>query len=51
MLLKSLSQKVGKNMPKRVVVYLSTTGNTKSMADAIVEGARSRNIEASVKLE
>jgi len=35
-----------KNMPKIVVVYLSTSGNTKAMADAIVEGAKSRNIEA-----
>ncbi|VVB92241.1 Type A flavoprotein FprA [uncultured archaeon] len=33
-------------MPKLVVVYLSTSGNTKAMADAIVEGAQSRNIEA-----
>lgn len=33
-----------KNMPKIVVVYLSTSGE--SMADAIVEGAESRNIEA-----
>ncbi|HYN44950.1 MAG TPA: flavodoxin domain-containing protein [Candidatus Limnocylindrales bacterium] len=33
-------------MLKAVVVYLSTSGNTKSMADAIVEGARSRNIDA-----
>ena len=33
-------------MPKVVVVYLSTSGNTKAMADAIVEGAKSRNIEA-----
>ncbi len=33
-------------MPKVVVVYLSTSGNTKAMADAIVEGAQSRNIEA-----
>lgn len=33
-------------MPKIVVVYLSTSGNTKAMADAIVEGARSRNIDA-----
>src|SRR5574341_890453 len=33
-------------MPKLVVVYLSTSGNTKAMADAIVDGARSRNIEA-----
>jgi flavodoxin I len=35
-----------KNMPKVVVVYLSTSGNTKAMADAIVEGAQSRNVEA-----
>ncbi len=33
-------------MPKLVVVYLSTSGNTKAMADAIIEGAQSRNIEA-----
>jgi flavodoxin I len=33
-------------MPKLVVVYLSTSGNTKMMADAIVEGAQSRNIDA-----
>lgn len=33
-------------MPKLVVVYLSTSGNTKMMADAIVEGAQSRNVEA-----
>lgn len=33
-------------MPKIIVVYLSTSGNTKAMADAIVEGARSRNVEA-----
>ncbi len=33
-------------MPKVVVVYLSTSGNTKAMADAIVEGAESRNVEA-----
>ena len=33
-------------MPKVVVVYLSTSGNTKAMADAIVEGAKSRNVEA-----
>lgn len=35
-----------KNMPKLVVVYLSTSGNTKAMADAIVEGAKSKNIDA-----
>lgn len=33
-------------MPKIVVVYLSTSGNTKAMADAIVEGAESRNVDA-----
>ncbi len=33
-------------MPKAVVIYLSTSGNTKAMADAIVEGARSRNVDA-----
>ena len=33
-------------MPKIVVVYLSTSGNTKAMADAVVEGARSRNVDA-----
>jgi flavodoxin short chain len=33
-------------MPKIVVVYLSTSGNTKAMADAIVEGALSRNADA-----
>ncbi len=33
-------------MPTLIVVYLSTSGNTKAMADAIVEGAKSRNIDA-----
>ena len=33
-------------MPKLVVIYLSTSGNTKKMADAIAEGARSRNVDA-----
>ena len=33
-------------MPKVVVVYLSTSGSTKAMADAIVEGAKSRNVDA-----
>ena len=33
-------------MLKAVVVYLSTSGNTKAMADAIVEGAGSRNIDS-----
>ncbi len=37
-----------KNMPKVVVVYLSTSGNTKAMADAIAEGVKSRNIDAQV---
>jgi len=32
-------------MPKLVVVYLSTSGNTKAMAESIAEGAKSRNIE------
>ena len=33
-------------MPGVIVVYLSTSGNTKAMADAIVEGAQSRNVDA-----
>ena len=33
-------------MPKVVVIYLSTSGNTKAMADAIAEGANSRNVDA-----
>ena len=33
-------------MPGVIVVYLSTSGNTKGMADAIVEGASSRNVDA-----
>ncbi|MCX9082726.1 MAG: flavodoxin domain-containing protein [Candidatus Methanoperedens sp.] len=33
-------------MPRLVVIYLSTSGNTKAMADAIVNGANSRNVEA-----
>ena len=32
--------------PKLVVVYLSTQGNTKKMADAIAEGAEDRGVEA-----
>jgi flavorubredoxin len=32
--------------PKLVVVYLSTQGNTKKMADAIAEGAEDRGIDA-----
>src|SRR3972149_9694629 len=35
-------------MLKMVVVYLSTSGNTKATADAIVEGAKSRNVDAKV---
>ncbi len=31
-------------MSKVVVVYLSTSGNTKAMADAIAEGVMSRNV-------
>ncbi len=33
-------------MLKVVVVYLSTSGNTKAMAEAIVEGIKSRNVDA-----
>jgi flavodoxin I len=33
-------------MSKVVVVYLSTSGNTRAMADAIVEGLKSRNVDA-----
>jgi hypothetical protein len=33
------------DMPKVVVVYLSTSGNTKAMADAIVEGAKLKKID------
>ena len=36
-------------MPKLAVVFLSTTGNTKLMADAIADGARSRNVDVDVK--
>lgn len=32
--------------PKLVVVYLSTQGNTKKMADAIAEGAEDRGVES-----
>lgn len=35
-------------MPKVVVVYLSTSGNTKAMAEAIAEGVESRNVDAQV---
>jgi flavodoxin short chain len=34
---------------KLVIVYLSTSGNTKKMADAIAAGADSRGIEAKVE--
>lgn len=33
-------------MPKIVVVYLSTSGNTKVMAESIAEGIMSRNVAA-----
>ncbi|MGP8319171.1 MAG: flavodoxin domain-containing protein [Methanosarcinaceae archaeon] len=36
-------------MSKLAVVYLSTTGNTKLMADAIADGARSRNVDVDIK--
>ncbi|MGE5403295.1 MAG: flavodoxin domain-containing protein [Candidatus Doudnabacteria bacterium] len=36
-------------MKKLVIVYLSTSGNTKKMADAIAEGAESRGVEAKVE--
>lgn len=31
-------------MPKAVVIYLSTSGNTKAMAESIAEGLMSRNV-------
>ncbi len=34
---------------KLVIVYLSTSGNTKKMADAIAEGADSRGVETKVE--
>src|SRR5659263_772905 len=43
---RDIINKGGKIMPKIVIVYLSTSGNTKAMADAIVEVAASRNINA-----
>lgn len=36
-------------MPKLAVVYLSTQGNTKIMAEAIADGAKSRNIDVDIK--
>jgi len=36
-------------MSKLAVVYLSTTGNTKLMGDAIADGARSRNVDVEIK--
>ncbi|MCL7412950.1 MAG: flavodoxin domain-containing protein [ANME-2 cluster archaeon] len=36
-------------MPKLAVVYLSTQGNTKIMADALADGARSRNVDVEIK--
>ncbi|WP_257790274.1 flavodoxin domain-containing protein [Methanohalophilus portucalensis] len=35
-------------MPELAVVYLSTQGNTKKMAEAIAEGARTRHVEVKV---
>jgi flavorubredoxin len=35
-------------MPKFLIVYNSTTGNTKAMAEAIGEGSRSLNLETQV---
>ena len=35
-------------MPKLAVVYLSTQGSTKMMAEAISEGARERHVEVTV---
>ena len=35
-------------MPRFLIVYNSTTGNTKAMADAIAEGARSLNLDTDV---
>ena len=36
-------------MPKLAVVYLSTQGNTKMMAEGIAEGASSRSVDVEVK--
>ncbi|NOR47601.1 MAG: FprA family A-type flavoprotein [Methanosarcinaceae archaeon] len=36
-------------MQKIAIVYLSTTGNTRVMADAIADGARSRNVDVEIK--
>lgn len=35
-------------MPRLLIIYNSTTGNTKAMADAIAEGARSLNLDTDV---
>ncbi len=35
-------------MPRLLIVYNSTTGNTKAMADAIAEGARSLKLDTEV---
>lgn len=35
-------------MPRFIIVYNSTTGNTKAMADAIAEGARSLKLDVDV---
>ncbi|MBE0522834.1 MAG: FprA family A-type flavoprotein [Methanosarcinales archaeon] len=36
-------------MSKLAVVYLSTQGNTKIMAEAIADGAKSRNMDVEIK--
>ena len=36
-------------MSKIAVVYLSTTGNTRAMAEAIADGVRARNVDVEVK--
>ncbi|HUW66537.1 MAG TPA: flavodoxin domain-containing protein [Candidatus Nanoarchaeia archaeon] len=36
-------------MSKLAVIYLSTQGNTKIMAEAIADGAKSRNIDVEIK--
>ena len=45
MLKSSLNITGGKYMSKVFIVYLSTSGNTKAMADAIAEGVASRNVD------
>ena len=36
-------------MSKLAVVYVGTTGNTKLMAYAIADGARTRNVDVEIK--